>query len=105
MTFIKACNITIPIATRNQKVFLVLKNKLKNRAAELINSRNQSSWDSIKYLLDSQFGDSRTLTSQMQDLQTTKQLNNENPLTFILRLQTHESKITSNNKQNLTQEQ
>lgn len=107
-TFINSCNTAMQIAVNDQKRFLVLhiKNKLKFRAAELVNSRNPNSWDSIRNLLEIHFGDSRDLTSLLQDVQRLKQLNGESPLTFVSRLQTHEAKLhAAINKQNLTPDQ
>ncbi|KAJ8954581.1 hypothetical protein NQ318_003112 [Aromia moschata] len=107
-TFLNSCTTAFGMAVGNQKVFLTLhiKNKLKGRAAELINSRNPETWDEIKLLLESHFGDSRDLTALIQDLQRMRQLPNESPLTFISRLQSHEAKMhASIQKQHLTVEQ
>ncbi|KAJ8952183.1 hypothetical protein NQ318_022633 [Aromia moschata] len=80
--------------------------KPEGRAAELINSRNPETWNEIKLLLESHFGDSRDLTALIQDLQRMRQLPNESPLTFISRLQSHEAKMhASIQKQHLTVEQ
>ncbi|KAJ8914104.1 hypothetical protein NQ315_014300 [Exocentrus adspersus] len=76
------------------------------RAAQLINSRNPATWDEIKQLLSLHFGDSRDLTSLIQDLQRMRQLPNESALTFFSRLQTHNAKMHSAvNKAGLTREQ
>lgn len=107
-TFINSCNTALQIAVQNQKVFLILhiKNKLRGKAAELVNSRNPNTWDAIKNLLDTHFGDARDLTSLIQDLQRIKQLNGESALTFVNRLQSHESKMfAAINKQLMTAEQ
>lgn len=104
-TFISSCTTAQTMSSDNQLVLLVLhiKNKLRGRASELVNSRNPSSWDEIKTLLETHFGDSRDLSALIQDLQRMKQLPNESPLTFSSRLQTHEAKMHSAvNKQNLT---
>ncbi|KAJ8975576.1 hypothetical protein NQ317_018108 [Molorchus minor] len=63
------------------------------RVAELINSRNPTTWDEVKNLLESHFGDTRDLTALIQDLQRMRQLPGESPLTFVSRLQTHEAKL------------
>lgn len=74
----------------NQKLLtLHIKNKLRGKAAQLINSRNPATWDEIKELLSIHFSDSRHLTFLIQDLQKLKQLPNEFVLTFFSRLQTH----------------
>lgn len=104
-TFISSCTTAQNMAVGNQSTLLVLhiKNKLRGRAAELVNSRNPSSWDEIRDLLENHFGDSRDLSSLIQDLQRMRQMPNESPLTFAARLQTHEAKMHSAvNKQNLT---
>lgn len=104
-TFITSCTTAQSMAVGNQSTLLVLhiKNKLRGRAAELVNSRNPSSWDEIRNLLESHFGDPRDLSSLIQDLQRMRQLPNESPLTFAARLQTHEAKMhAAVNKQNLT---
>lgn len=82
-TFINACDVADTMATGDQKVLLVIhiKNK-KGRAAQLINSRNPSTYEEIKHLLNLHFGDSRDLSSLIQDLQRLRQLSNESPLTF-----------------------
>lgn len=107
-TFIQACSTAFNMAIGNQKVLVTLhiKNKLKGRAAELINSREPKTWQEIKTLLENHFGDTRDLTSLIQDLQRLKQSSSESPLTFVARLQTHEAKLyASINKQTLTAEE
>uniref|UniRef100_V5FZK3 Retrotransposon gag domain-containing protein n=1 Tax=Anoplophora glabripennis TaxID=217634 RepID=V5FZK3_ANOGL len=104
-TFLSSCKTAYDMAIGNQKLLLTVhvKNKLKGRAAEIVNSRNPTTWDEIKILLESHFGDSRDLTSLIQDLQRIRQLPSESPLTFIARLQTHEAKMhASIHKQQLT---
>lgn len=104
-TFITSCTTASNMAVGNQVALLVLhiKNKLRGRAAELVNSRNPVSWDDIRNLLETHFGDSRDLSSLIQDLQRLRQMPNESPLTFAARLQTHEAKMhAAINKQNLT---
>ncbi|KAJ8944031.1 hypothetical protein NQ318_021747 [Aromia moschata] len=95
VTFLNSCKTAYDMAVGNQKVLLTvhIKNKLKGRAAELVNSRNPNTWDEIKNLLENHFGDRRDLTSLIQDLQRMRQLSGESPLTFIARLQTHEAKM------------
>ncbi|KAJ8982005.1 hypothetical protein NQ317_004092 [Molorchus minor] len=94
-TFLNSCTTAYDMAVGNQKTFLTIhiKNKLKGRAAELINSRNPNTWDEIKNLLENHFGDTRDLSALIQDLQRMRQLPNEAPLTFVARLQTHEAKM------------
>lgn len=104
-TFLNSCRTAYDMSIGNQTVLLTvhIKNKLKGRAAELVNSRNPTSWEEIKTLLENHFGDSRDLTSLIQDLQRMRQLPNESPLTFIARLQTHEAIMhASVHKQRLT---
>lgn len=107
-TFTQACNQANQMCTADQKLLLLIKikNQLRGKAAQLINSRNLSTWDNVSQLLAVHFGDSRDLTSLIQDLQRMHQLSNENPLTFAARLQTHNAKMYSAiAKQVLTQEQ
>lgn len=94
-TFINACEQADDMAVGNQKILLVthVKNKLKGRAAQLINSRNPSTLNEIKQLLNLHFGDSRDLSSLIQDLQRLRQLNGESPLTFFNRLQVLNAKM------------
>nr|CAI5849420.1 unnamed protein product [Callosobruchus analis] len=70
-TFLNACRTARPMAIEEQKVLVVLhiKNKLRGRAAELVNSRNPKTWDEIRYLLNTYFGDLGDLTSLIADLQ------------------------------------
>ncbi|KAJ8968549.1 hypothetical protein NQ317_007161 [Molorchus minor] len=49
-------------------------NRLRGRAAQLISSRNPNTYPEIKQLLNLHFGDSRDLTSLIQDLQRLRQL-------------------------------
>lgn len=107
-TFLNSCNCAYSMAVGDQKLLLTLhiKNKLRGRAAELINSRNPTTWEEIKQLLNLHFGDSRDLTSLIQDLQRIHQLPNESALTFVSRLQTHNAKMHSAiQKQGLTFDQ
>lgn len=96
-TFINSCDVANTMATGDQKILLVIhiKNKLKGRAAQLINSRNPSTYQEIKQLLNLHFGDSRDLSSLIQDLQRLRQLSNESPLTFYNRLQVLNAKMHS----------
>lgn len=93
-TFINACDCAYNMSSQNQKALLVIhiKNKLRGRAAQLISSRNPNSYLEIKQLLNLHFGDSRDLTSLIQDLQRMKQVN-ESPLTFFNRLQVLNAKM------------
>ncbi|KAJ8911541.1 hypothetical protein NQ315_012794 [Exocentrus adspersus] len=107
-TFLNACEHAFSMAVGEHRKLLIIhiKNKLKGRAAQLINSRNPATWDEIKQLLSLHFGDSRDLTSLIQDLQRMRQLPNESALTFFSRLQTHNAKMHSAvHKAGLTREQ
>ncbi|KAJ8959788.1 hypothetical protein NQ317_001015 [Molorchus minor] len=76
---------------------------MRRRAAELITTINRTTWDEIKNLLESHFGDTRDLTALIQDLQRMRQIPGESPLTFVSRLQTHEAKLhASVHKQHMT---
>lgn len=79
------------IAVAAQQKFLVLqiKNELKVQAAELVNSRKSTTWELIKNLLEMHFGQSRSNKALFQDIIRIKQMNFENPLAFVSRLQTH----------------
>ncbi|KAJ8914817.1 hypothetical protein NQ315_014563 [Exocentrus adspersus] len=106
-TFLNAVKCAQDMAVGNQKKFLTLhvKNKLRGKAAELKNSRNPSSWEEIKALLETRFGDSRDLTSLIQDLQRC-QNSGESALNFISRLQTDSAKMhAAIQKQGLSAEQ
>lgn len=107
-TFLNACSHAFRMCIEDQKILLTLhiKNKLRGKAAQLINSRDVQTWPEIKQLLTVHFGDSRDLTSLIQDLQKFHQLPNENPLTFVSRLQTHNAKMHACvQQQNLSAEQ
>ncbi|XP_050310841.1 uncharacterized protein LOC126746579 [Anthonomus grandis grandis] len=104
-SFLHACDCAYNMAVGEQRDLLVIhiKNKLKGKAAQLVNSRNLLSYLEVKHLLSLHFGDSRDLSSLIQDLQRLKQLPNESPLIFFNRLQTLNSKMHSAvQKQNLT---
>lgn len=104
--FINACDCAYNMANTQQRVFLVIhiKNKLRGRAAQLISSRNPTTYNEIKQLLNLHFGDSRDLSSLIHDLQRLKQLPNESPLTFFNRLQVLNAKMhASINKSPLLQ--
>jgi len=100
-TFLQAYNMVV--GEQRDLLVIHIKNKLKGRAAQLVSSRNLLSYLEIKQLLNLHFGDSRDLSSLIQDLQRLKQLPNESPLVFFGRLQTLNSKMHSAvQKQNLT---
>lgn len=94
-TFLNACECAYNMSTASQRDLLVIhiKNKLRGRAAQLVSSRNPNSYIEIRQLLNLHFGDSRDLTSLIQDLQRLKQLQNESPLTFFNRLQVINAKM------------
>lgn len=107
-TFLNACDHAQRMAVGDQKFLLNLhiKNKLRGKAAQLVNSRNTETWYEIKSLLNSHFSDPRDLTSLIQDLQRIKQIPGESAITFYSRLQTHNSKMhAAVQKSNLTAEQ
>lgn len=97
-TFLNACDCAYRMSQDDQQYLLTIhiKNKLKGRAAQLISSRNPTSYPEIKRLLNLHFGDSRDLSSLIQDLQRTRQLQNESPLTFFNRLQVLHAKMFAN---------
>lgn len=102
-TFISSCDAAFQVATEEQKYLLTvhLKNKLRGRASQLINSRELRSWIEIRELLRTHFGDSRDLTSLIYALQQIKQGDNENPQNFVHRINAHNSKLhASINQQN-----
>lgn len=101
-TFLHACSQAYRMAVADQKILLSLhiKNKLRGKAAEVVNSRNPTTWGETKALLESHFGDARDLTSLIQDLQRIHQLSNESPLTFISRLQTQRKNALRGTKTN-----
>ncbi|KAJ8979679.1 hypothetical protein NQ317_001079 [Molorchus minor] len=107
-TFLNACDCAYQMASTDQKFLLTLhvKNRLRGRAAQLISSRNPNTYPEIKQLLNLHFGDSRDLTSLIQDLQRLRQLQGESALTFFNRLQVHNAKMhASIQKSNLTGDQ
>lgn len=108
LTFINSCDMAYGMSVDDQRLLLILhiKNKLRGRASELINSRNPNTWAEIKSLLETHFGDQRDLTSLIADLSRIKQLPNESPLTFVSRLQSHNAKMHSAiHKQTMTNDQ
>jgi len=95
--FLNSCDTAHEIATIDQRVLLVvhIKNKLRGKASQLINSRNVREWNDIRNLLVSHFGDPRDLSSLIHDLHHLKQNTNESALSFIHRLQAHNAKLLS----------
>jgi len=70
--------------------------KLKDRAADLICSRNElNSWALIKDALMLTFADQRSIDCLIQDLITTRPLKNESPISFGMRLQDARSLLFS----------
>lgn len=96
-TFLNSCTTAFDMTVGEQSILLTIhiKNRLKGRASELVNSRNPETWEDIRELLETYFTDTRDLNCLMADLQRMRQLSNESPLTFIARVQTHESKMIS----------
>lgn len=96
-TFLSACDCANSMATGNQKMLLSIhiKNKLRAKAAQIINSRNPNSYQEIKSLLNTHFGDTRDMSSLIQDLQRMRQLPNETALIFLNRLETLDAKLHS----------
>lgn len=69
----------------------------------MLNSRNRNSWDEIRNLLDTHFGEKSNVYVLFADIGRLKQLPNEKPLTFVSRLQSHYTKMyAAINKQELT---
>lgn len=95
--FIRSCSSAFSIINDSQKELLIvhLRNKLKGRAANIINSRDFTDWDSIKAVLTSHFGEKRDTTSLIHDLQLLFQTPNESAVSFYNRVQVHFSKITN----------
>lgn len=59
-TFISTCKFCLQYGfydTQQALVVLHINNKLRGKAAELVNSRNRTQWDKMKTLLDNHFGD------------------------------------------------
>ncbi|KAL1493933.1 hypothetical protein ABEB36_009613 [Hypothenemus hampei] len=86
-SFLNACNTAYSICSGDQHIFLIIriKNQLRGRAAQLINSRDLNQWEEISNLLNIHFGDPRDINSLILDLQKLKQLPQENPITFCNR--------------------
>lgn len=95
--FIRSCSSAFSITKDEQKDLLIvhLRNKLKGRAANIINSRDFTDWGSIKAVLTSHFGEKRDTTSLIHDLQLLFQNPNESAVSFYNRVQIHFSKITN----------
>ncbi|KAJ8973092.1 hypothetical protein NQ317_006483 [Molorchus minor] len=102
-TFLNARDCAYNMANSDQRHLLMIhiKNKLKGRAAQLISSRNPLSYVEIKQLLNLHFGDSRDLSSPIQDLQRIRQTPNESPLTFFNRLQVLNAKMLASIQKSL----
>lgn len=95
--FINSCNAAISLASETQIVLLTIhiKNKLKGRASQLINSRDLKTWPVIRNLLSCHFGESRDINSLIFDFQQLKQGHNENPQNFVHRVNAHHAKLYS----------
>ncbi|KAL1493546.1 hypothetical protein ABEB36_009250 [Hypothenemus hampei] len=107
-SFSNACNTAYSICSGDQHIFLIIriKNQLRGRAAQLINSRDLNQWEEISNLLNIHFGDPRDINSLILDLQKLKQLPQENPITFCNRVINLNSKMQSSiTKQNLSRDQ
>lgn len=89
--FLNACNEALQLASEHQKRLIIIhiKNKLRGRASNLINSRHIEEFEDISTLLKAHFGDSRDITSLIHDLQLLKQLPNEKASSFAHRVQSH----------------
>lgn len=84
------------MAAQNQTTLILhIKNKLRERAAELFDSRNSLTSDEIKSLLENRYGDIRDLSALIQDLERMIDLSSESSLTFEARLQSHGTKMSS----------
>ncbi|KAL1489788.1 hypothetical protein ABEB36_013722 [Hypothenemus hampei] len=106
-SFLNTCNTAYSICSGDQHIFLIrIKNQLRGRAAQLINSRDLNQWEEISNLLNIHFGDPRDINSLILDLQKLKQLPQENPITFCNRVINLNSKMQSSiTKQNLSRDQ
>ncbi|KAL1488664.1 hypothetical protein ABEB36_014464 [Hypothenemus hampei] len=107
-SFLNACNTAYSICSGDQHTFLIIriKNQLRGRAAQLINSRDLNQWEEISNLLNIHFGNPRDINSLILDLQKLKQLPQENPITFCNRVINLNSKMQSSiTKQNLSRDQ
>lgn len=102
-TFLNACDCAYDMCNQTQRHLLAIhiKNRLRGRAAQLVSSRNPQSYLEIKQLLNLHFGDSRDLSSLIQDLQRLKQLSTESPLTFFNRLQVINAKMQASVQKNI----
>lgn len=89
--FLNACKEALQLASEHQKRLIIIhiKNKLRGRASNLINSRHIEEFEDISTLLKAHFGDSRDVTSLIHDLQLLKQLPNEKASSFAHRVQSH----------------
>lgn len=87
--FLNACEEAQALASEQQKklILIHIKNKLRGRASNLINSRHITEFGDIATLLKAHFGDSRDITSLIHDLQLLKQLPNEKASSFAHRVQ------------------
>lgn len=94
-TFLNACDCAYQMASQTQKQLSLIhiKNKLRGIAAQLISSRNPLSYLEVKQLLNAHFGDTRDVTSLIQDLQRLKQSPSESPLAFFNRVQVLNAKM------------
>lgn len=107
-SFLTSCETALDIANDNQKglVLVNIKNKLRGRASQIINSRNLNTFNEIQVLLQTHFGDSRDLNSLINDLHRMRQLPNDTPLTFANKISTFSSKLhASINSQNILEAQ
>ncbi|XP_072395178.1 uncharacterized protein [Diabrotica undecimpunctata] len=107
-TFLDACDCAIKMSSGDQRILLTIpiKNKLRDKATQIINSRKPTSYTDIKNLLNLHSGDSRDLTSLIYDLQRLRQLSNKSPLTFFNRLKVLNANMhASIQKSGLTQDQ
>lgn len=93
-SFITACNTAFEICTEEQQVLLTIhiKNKLKGRASQVVNSKFLDHWVAVRNVLLENFGDKRNLSSLIHDLQLLKQ-GKDNPKNYVLKIQSMNSKI------------
>lgn len=95
-SFLSSCQAALHISNDEQKILVIIhiKNKLRGKASQLVNSKFTNEWAEIKNLLISNFGETRSLPSLIHDLQYMKQ-GKDSALMFVHKIQTHNAKLHS----------
>lgn len=95
-SFLSSCQAALHISNVEQKVLVIIhiKNKLRGKASQLVNSKFTNDWPEIKNLLISNFGETRNLSSLIHDLQYMKQ-GKDSAFTFVHKIQSHNAKLHS----------